>query len=75
MGIKLRSDTRQRLNDDKRHNVQSETKILMAEKFINIQFLVPFPQFNLKIIEENKLYSEQLSEMWTMQNLFCELDF
>ena len=52
-----------------------ETSILMAETFINVQFLVPFPQFNLKIIEEYKLYSEQLSEMWTLQKLFCELDF
>ena len=47
----------------------------MTEKFINFQFLVPFPQFNLTIINENKQNAQQLGEMSTMKSHFRDLDF
>ena len=47
----------------------------MTEKFINFQFLVPFPQFNLTIMNEYKQNAKQLSEISTMKSLFCDFDF
>ena len=30
---------------------QEETKILLAEKFVNAQFLVPYPKFDIQLTE------------------------
>ena len=52
-----------------------QTKILLAEKFINVQFLVPFPKYNLTILDDYTILSKKLNSYWTQPSLFCDLDF
>ena len=40
------------------------TKILLAEKFINVDFLVPFPEFELDLRAEFGAYIEKLGKLW-----------
>ena len=52
-----------------------QTKILLAEKFINTQFLVLFTKYNLRILDDNTILSKKLNSYWTQPSLFCDLDF
>ena len=42
-----------------------EQKLLLAEKFINIQFLFPLPKFNETIDEKIKHLTTTLSTAWS----------
>ena len=45
-----------------------ETKILLAEKFINVEFLVPYPRYRFSVREElSPLFGNQ-SKMWEMSS-------
>ena len=52
-----------------------ETKSLLAEKFINVEFLVPYPRYRFSVREELSPLHSNLSKMWEMPSLFCPLDF
>ena len=52
-----------------------DKKILLAEKFINIQFLLPFPQFDIFIKDELRNITNTLHSMWKMPTFFCNLQF
>ena len=52
-----------------------ESKTLLAEKFIPIEFLIPFPKFQLNIRDELDIFLKQLAEMWKQPSLFCHVDF
>ena len=52
-----------------------ETKILLAEKFINVQFLVPFPRFEMTLISSVDQIAQSLQNMWQTPTYFCYLNF
>ena len=50
-------------------------KILLAEKFIDIQFLLPFPTFSMQIEKDLQDLTQTLSTMWDMPSFFCHLNY
>ena len=50
------------------------TKILLAEKF-NVDFLVPFPKFELDLRAELGAYIEKLGKLWASPSWQCHLDY
>ena len=52
-----------------------ESTILLAEKFIQVEFLVPFPQFNLPIRHELNATLQRLNRMWRQPSVNYHLDF
>ena len=52
-----------------------ETTILLAEKFINVEFFVPYPQFNITVRREMDNALKRLNQMWTQPSVHCNLDF
>ena len=50
------------------------TKILLAEKFSDIQFLLPFSTFSMQIKKDLDLTST-LATMWEMPSFFCHLNY
>ena len=51
------------------------SKILLAEKFIRVEFLVPFPPDDFDLKPEIEHLLETFSDMWTLPSLFCPLNF
>ena len=52
-----------------------ESKIILAEKCIPIEFLNPFASFQRNIRDELEDFLKQLADMWKQPSLFCHLDF
>ena len=52
-----------------------ETKIVLAEKVINVQFLVPFPRFETTLISSVDQIAQSLQKMRQTPNYFCYLIF
>ena len=52
-----------------------ESKILLAEKFVNVQFLVPFPKYNFTMKTQVEDMLAKLAEMWSQPSAQCPLDF
>ena len=52
-----------------------ESKIILAEKFVNVQFLVPFPKYNFTMKTTMRNYLSKLSEKWRTPSIECPLDF
>ena len=52
-----------------------EPKILLVEKFIPVQFLVPFPKYNFTLKPELTKLLKQLNDHWNMPSASCKLDF
>ena len=50
-------------------------KILLAEKFVNVEFLIPFPHCNFTAKEAIEETLHKLSNMWNIPSVFCPLDF
>ena len=50
-----------------------EGKILITEKFINVEFLVPFPRYNFTIRQQVETLLSELSKKWITQSEFCNL--
>ena len=51
------------------------TKILLAEKFINVDFLVPFPKFEMNVSAELGAYINKLAPLWDASSWRCHLDY
>ena len=51
------------------------TKILLAEKFINVDFLVPFPKFEMNVIAELGAYINKFAPLWDASSWQCHLDY
>ena len=51
------------------------TKILLAEKFVNVDFLVPFPRFEMDLRAELRTYIDKLGQLWTSLSWQCHLDY
>ena len=52
-----------------------ETKILLAEKFVNVEFLIPFPNYNFTQKDAITTLLQKLSNMWKLPSAFCPLAF
>ena len=52
-----------------------ESKIILAEKFVNVQFLIPFPKYNFTLKTAMRKYLVKLSEKWRTPSIECPLDF
>ena len=50
-----------------------QQKLLLAEKFINVQFLVPLPKLNETIDEQIKYLTTTLSNAWSKYEFGCDL--
>ena len=50
-----------------------QQKLLLAEKFINVQFLVPLPKLNETIDEQIKYLTTTLSDAWSKYEFGCDL--
>ena len=51
------------------------TKILLSEKFINVDFLVPFSKFELNVSAELGTYLNKLAPLWSSTSWQCHLDY
>ena len=51
------------------------SKILLTEKFIRVEFLVPFPAYEFTMKPDNEKMIHQLSLMWETPSLFSALNF
>ena len=52
-----------------------EGKILITEKFINVEFLVPFPRYNFTIRQQVETLLNELSKKLITQSEFCNLTY
>ena len=52
-----------------------ESKTLLTKKFVNIEFLVPFPYFDLNITKEIDNYLRKLDDLWMHPSVFCNMNF
>ena len=52
-----------------------ESKILLTEKFIPVQFLVPFLSYNFTLKPELVTMLDKLNHMWGLPSSHCPLDF
>ena len=50
------------------------SKILLAEKFVNIEFLVPFPKYTFEVKAQIEQRLQTLADMWAMPTIFCRMD-
>ena len=51
------------------------TTILSAEKFITVDFLVPFPKFDINVSADLGAYIEKLGKLWSHPSWECHLDY
>ena len=49
--------------------------LLLAEKFINVDFLVPFPKFEHNLRAEIGAYIEKPGKLWASPSWQCHLDY
>ena len=54
---------------------QENKKILVAEKFINVEFLLPFPKFAVYIKSDLEHLLSALTTMWDMPTFISYLNF
>ena len=52
-----------------------ETKILLAEKLINVEFLVPFLNLDIQLHEHLNESVHTLQQLWKEPSIFCDLTF
>ena len=52
-----------------------EPKIVLAEKFVPVQFLVPFPKYNFTLKPNLIKLLKDLNDRWNMPSASCKLDF
>ena len=52
-----------------------DRKILLAEKFINVQFLLPFPMFDAQLQDKLTHLTSTLADMWNLPTFFCDLNY
>ena len=55
--------------------LDEETKILLAEKFVPVQFMVQFPSYNFSLKPELNTLLRHLNDMWKLPSFLCPLDF
>ena len=51
------------------------TKILLAEKFLNVDFLVPVPKFKMNVSSELNAHINTLASLWESCSWQCHLHY
>ena len=51
-----------------------ESQILIAENFVNVEFLVPFPQYDFVIKQQIEDMLKKLATMWTEPSIICPVN-
>ena len=51
------------------------SKIILAEKFVNVEFLLPFPEYNFTTRKSIHEMLQTLTNMWKMNSSLCPLEF
>ena len=51
------------------------SKILLAEKFVPVEFLIPFPRYNFTVKTDLEKLLKDLKNMWHQSSFFCPLNF
>ena len=69
--LPLKSETTENEALSKRVIFYKESQILLAEKFVNVQFLVPFPKYNFTMRKQVKDMLTKLAEMWSQPSAEC----
>ena len=52
-----------------------EPQILLAEKFVNVEFLLPFPQYDFVMKQQIEDMLAKLATMWTEPSIMCPVNF
>ena len=52
-----------------------QQQILLTEKFVKIEILVPYPVYNVVIEERYLNLSKEIERLWSYKNLGCPLNF
>ena len=52
-----------------------ESQILLAEKFVNVEFRVPFPQYDFVMKQQIEDMLKKLATMWTQPSILCPVNF
>ena len=52
-----------------------ESQILLAKKFVNVEFLVPFPQYDFVMKQQIEDVLAKLATMWTEPSIMCSVNF
>ena len=60
---------------EKRFLFNEVSEFLLTEKFIRVEFLVPFPTYEFTMKPDIEEMIHQLSLMWETPSLFCPLNF
>ena len=51
------------------------SKILLTEKFVPVEFRIPFPSFNFTVKTDLEKLLKDLKNMWHQSSYFCPLNF
>ena len=49
--------------------------ILLAEKFVPVEFMIPFPTYDFSLKNDIETTIARLSSMWDLPSIFCPLNF
>ena len=52
-----------------------QQKVLVAEKFVNIKFVLPFPPYNTLLSIYLSEIAKKLSQKWTTPTQICQLEY
>ena len=63
-----------KIESQKRIDIIYQQKLLLAEKFVNIQFLVPFPRLNVLLENQFRNLLSLLKNSWNDFSFGCQLD-
>ena len=55
--------------------INERNKILLTEKFISMEFLVPFPTYEFPLKPDIEQLIHRLSKTWDLPSIFCPLSF
>ena len=54
---------------------QENSKFILAEKFVPVEFLIPFPRYNFTVKTDLEKLLKDLKNMWHQSSYFCPLNF
>ena len=52
-----------------------QRKILLAERYINVRFVVPFPSIDISISSHLSTIASNLDSMWQVDTHLCQLNY
>ena len=75
--LSIKADDPKKTYDDglQKGTLFNEKSKILSEKFVPVQFLVPFPKYNVSVKPELKALLRNLNEKWNLPSASCPLDF